>query len=723
MRLGPLALSAAATLALPLVVLGAPGSAAPAAPAARASEPEHSLRVQGEGVGSYPSFDPAVHRYAATTTGATGGRLRVVADSSDPDARVYVDGALEPSGRTWVGGLEEGDEVSVWIDDSAGRAAYDVVYLPAEFPAIEVTTAPPPGAVADGKVLLTLDRWLSESDSYEVAIDRQGVPAWVRTTDGGASMDLKEVPGGYSVYRQPTTTPGRTGSRLVRLDEQLREVASYETVGLTHTDGHDATWQDDGSVYLMAYEPDTTPGSDLVGAVLQHVSAEGDVLFEWDAADHVDRLAEGTAGGNPDWAHVNSVDVMADGDLLVSFRHLSAVLKIARTAHDGFAEGDVVWRLGGRRSDFTFPDDEAGTGPCAQHTAAETDDGHILLFDNGSPSFTRDGTICVDQADPDGPTVPRLWSRVTEYALDETAGEARTVFEHRVTDPTDHLAIFAGSSLRLDNGNTLVGWAAERRILASEVGPDGETLWSVRDASNPTDRAFFTYRAALGQAPDATPPTVEPLVEPAADAVVDLGAELTVAALDVRCADRGGSGLVACEVGDAETDEPGAHDVEVTATDAAGLTTTRTVTYEVRDSRADAAVGPRSRDLSGEGTTGSWRRQKTRVDLPRKGTQERLLVRLRHGAAVADRITLAGTGSSTGFKVRYRHRGDDITREVRRGTWSSPLVGPGDHTDVKVVVRRRGAADAGAKHVVRIDATAGLGSGRADHVGVVVRAR
>ena len=112
--------------------------------------------------------------------------------------------------------------------------------------------------------------------------------------------------------------------------------------------------------------------------------------------------------------------------------------------------------------------------------------GSILLFDNGSASFTRNGTICVDQADPDGPTVPRLWSRVTEYELDAATGEARTVFEHRMTEPSDHLAIFAGSSQRLANGNTLVGWAAERRVMASEVGTDGEVLWSVRDASNPT---------------------------------------------------------------------------------------------------------------------------------------------------------------------------------------------------------------------------------------------
>ncbi|MDO3394506.1 hypothetical protein QWJ41_02105 [Nocardioides sp. SOB44] len=288
-----------------------------------------------------------------------------------------------------------------------------------------------------------------------------------------------------------------------------------------------------------------------------------------------------------------------------------------------------------------------------------------------------------------------------------------------MTEPTDHLAIFAGSSQRLANGNTLVGWAAERRVMASEVGRDGEVLWSVRDASNPTDRAFFSYRAALGAVPDATPPTVEP----AAEAVVGLGAELTVGVLGVRCADRGGSGLVACEVGDAVSDEPGEHRVAVTATDGAGLTSTSTVAYRVRDSRADAAVGPRARDLRGEGTTGSWRRQKVRADLRRTGQQQRLLVRLRHEAGVADRVAVSGTGSADGFKVRYRFRGEDVTGAVRRGTWRSPAIEPGGHADLKVVVRRRGAAEVGDRLVVRVDATAGLGSGAADHVGVVVRAR
>ena len=52
--------------------------------------------------------------------------------------------------------------------------------------------------------------------------------------------------------------------------------------------------------------------------------------------------------------------------------------------------------------------------------------------------------------------------------------EAREVKDLRVGD---RYAIFAGSAQRLDNGNTMVGWAAETRAVASELAPTGEVLW------------------------------------------------------------------------------------------------------------------------------------------------------------------------------------------------------------------------------------------------------
>ena len=107
-----------------------------------------------------------------------------------------------------------------------------------------------------------------------------------------------------------------------------------------------------------------------------------------------------------DYAHLNSIEMMADGNLLLSFRHLSQVMKVDR------ATGEVMWRLGGVRSDFIFPDDPYG-GPCAQHTAVELANGDIQIWDNGSQVTSTDAEpMCPDPADPDGPRVERPFSRV-----------------------------------------------------------------------------------------------------------------------------------------------------------------------------------------------------------------------------------------------------------------------------------------------------------------------
>jgi hypothetical protein len=239
---------------------------------------------------------------------------------------------------------------------------------------------------------------------------------------------------------------------------------------------------------------------------------------------------------NKDYAHINSIQVMDDGDILASFRHLSSVWKIARTAHDGFQVGDVVWRLGGRISDFTFVDDPHPGGPCAQHTATQLPDGNILLFDNGSGWLGQ--VLCIDPADPSGDSVSRGFSRVTEYALDEDAGTATLVWDHQVAGRG---AVFAGSAERLPNGNTLVGWAFERAASTSEVGPDGELLWELRDPA-PSAERYISYRSAKFDVPDANDPEVT-VGLPADGTTYAPGSTVTA---DYSCTDRGGSSLQSC---------------------------------------------------------------------------------------------------------------------------------------------------------------------------------
>ncbi|MDD5702548.1 MAG: aryl-sulfate sulfotransferase [Dehalococcoidales bacterium] len=136
-------------------------------------------------------------------------------------------------------------------------------------------------------------------------------------------------------------------------------------------------------------------------------------------------------GQAEDWTHSNSLDVTADGNILVSHRHLNQVSAI-KPDFSG-----IAWRLGGPESDFTFPNPSDRF--YHQHTAKALPNGNILLFDNGNFRPESEGG---------------QYSRGLELELNFDTMEARKVWEYRHTPD-----LFAGavcSVYRLDNGNTIV---------------------------------------------------------------------------------------------------------------------------------------------------------------------------------------------------------------------------------------------------------------------------
>jgi hypothetical protein len=145
--------------------------------------------------------------------------------------------------------------------------------------------------------------------------------------------------------------------------------------------------------------------------------------------------------------HPNSLAIAPDGNYLVSWRNTGEISKINRT------NGSLIWRLGGAHNQFQISGDPFN-GFSAQHDAGFTSAGTLLLYDNGS------------RHEPSQ-------SRAVEYRLDETAKTATMVREFR-HDPAIYTA-FVGSAQRLDNGNTLVGWALNG--LATEYSATGTAIW------------------------------------------------------------------------------------------------------------------------------------------------------------------------------------------------------------------------------------------------------
>ncbi len=649
-----------------------------------------SLTISGTGVGMYPAFDPAVERYGVTTTAGTGGTLAVRATTSDPHGTVLIQG--RPStGPVTVQGLDEGDEVSVIFRDARGTTAHSLVYLPARFPALKVEADR--GTVAPGVVGLTLSEWNQNDDHFETALDRNGVPVYVRRLDANG-MDLKRQPDGSLTVGRVTKTRGRTGHALHVLDPRLESTRPLETRGLRDTDGHDSILLPNGHVVLLSYEWDAA--RQLTDSVIQELDADGEIVFEWDSADHIDIDAETTANlsrqstWRGDYAHINSVQVLADGHFLASFRHTSSVMKIARYDDGAHRAGDVMWRLGGRLSDFDFPDDPH-FGPCAQHTAYEVEDGKILIFDNGSAggAMFPDHELCVNPADPSGPAVQRPFSRVTKYAVDETAGTAQLAWDHQRTmpdalgSPTRLFALFAASAVQLPNGNTLIGWASERRMLASEVAPSGQVVWEVRDADPDIGARFFSYRAQKFDLPDAIDPVITvPISTP------------TYAEGEV-------------------------------ATDGHGNTTEASYDYTVvrAELRPDNIVKVPGKPWKGNDVYGGWKKQKAVVKLLPKKRTKVARVRIQNDSTVPAAFQVRGDKRNRSFKVRYVVKGDNVSKAVRKGTWRTPVLEPGERVVLKVRLTRTKHATKGDKRRFVVRTTTLGGSATRDAVAIAARAR
>jgi hypothetical protein len=192
------------------------------------------------------------------------------------------------------------------------------------------------------------------------------------------------------------------------------------------------------------------------------------VLRQWRASDHValtDNYAEvPTDPSEPfDFFHLNSVNPDTDGNLLVSSRHTWTVFKVERRS------GRVLWRLGGRRSDFRLGAEATFSW---QHNALPAGGGLLRLFDNGT----------------NGLSTQRPASRVVWLRLDGGSAGLVRQFVH----PDGVSAPAMGNAQALPNGNTFVGWGAAARL--SEFDAAGRLLFDAT-LSAPSYRC---YRDRLG---------------------------------------------------------------------------------------------------------------------------------------------------------------------------------------------------------------------------------
>jgi len=289
-------------------------------------------------------------------------------------------------------------------------------------------------------------------------LDRNGDVVWFRSTAKRPVMNFRVA----TLRGRPVLTfweafPHASFGRgeHVILDTSYREIARFPAGDGRGSDLHEFLLTPEGTALVTSFEDRDfdlrhlggARRNPVLGGIAQEIAVpSARVVMEWRSLDHVDVEETFQARiGNPwDYFHINSIEIDPDdGQLIISARNTWALYKVDRT------EGNVLWRLGGRRSDFALG---PGVTFAWQHDARRHRGGRLSLFDNG--------------ANP--PVEPQ--SRGLMLRLDERRLRA-TLLRAYPHSPA-LLCRAMGNTQILPNGNVLVGWGTNPHVTEYTAAGD-----------------------------------------------------------------------------------------------------------------------------------------------------------------------------------------------------------------------------------------------------------
>jgi len=169
------------------------------------------------------------------------------------------------------------------------------------------------------------------------------------------------------------------------------------------------------------------PGTtQVVGDAVVDIDLNGNVAWAWSSFDHLD-VNRYPYFGLPDWTHSNALVYTADGNLLVSMRNQSWILKIDYA--NGTGSGNVLWKLG-QDGDFTLLGGNPSDWFYAQHypniLSVNGSQTTMAVYDDGNARILSDGLPC----GPPAPPAPNCYSRATIFQMDESTSLASLEWQY-----------------------------------------------------------------------------------------------------------------------------------------------------------------------------------------------------------------------------------------------------------------------------------------------------
>lgn len=327
--------------------------------------------------------------------------------------------------------------------------------LPSDLPSYTTSGADP----SPGYVVMA-------AGMYGLVIDNTGRVVWYHRFANGPWLNFMAQPNGRYVARLVTPDPADIES-WVEIDPAGNTTRTFGCALGLQPRFHDLIAEPGGGYWILCDETRTmdltqdggVANAKVTGTAIQHVSAAGELLFHWSPFDHfliTDVDLEARTGPNVNWTHGNSLDLDADGNLLVSFRNLNEITMI--DSHTGA----VLWRLGGRRNQFLLGD--GANWFAGQHSVRVLGRNQFLILDN-----IGDATE----------------SRAERWTLDAPSGLA-WMLESRGSVPAVRTLI-GGSVQALPQNHLLVSFGTEGRV--EEYDEAGAVRWRIEGAPGYVFRA------------------------------------------------------------------------------------------------------------------------------------------------------------------------------------------------------------------------------------------
>ncbi len=270
-------------------------------------------------------------------------------------------------------------------------------------------------------------------------------------------------------------------------NDRYQQIAAVKAGNGLQADAHEFYITPWGTALITAYQPATADleliggpsDQQVVNGVVQEIDIKtGQVLWQWDSADHVPYSASEqplppSASTTWDWFHVNAIHLDGHGGFLIDARNTWAAYDVAQS-------GNVEWTLGGKDSSFT---EQAAPGQTLdnvgeiftwQHDPEYLGDGYYSFFDDestiGAPDFGYSRAVVL-HLDP--------WRKVATLLASDN-------------QPHGALASSQGNAQPLEDGfgGYVVGWGNLPYFSAFD-GHGNLTF----DAAFPT--GVNTYRAYL----------------------------------------------------------------------------------------------------------------------------------------------------------------------------------------------------------------------------------